>query len=60
MRRHPYYFIAACIASCKTTDQVEACEKMVNNITLCLFARELADLALQKKAELLITIYTPE
>jgi hypothetical protein len=55
MRRHPYYFLAKCIESCLTVEQVEACERMINNIS-----RELADKALQKKVELIATIYSPE
>jgi hypothetical protein len=60
MRRHPYYFLAKCIESCLTVEQVEACERMINNISRVLFSRELADKALQKKVELIATIYSPE
>lgn len=54
-----YYMIETCIKSCKTVAQVEACENMINQLhALC--ARELANMALLKKCELLTTIYVNE
>lgn len=59
MKVAAYYLIECCINSCKTVEQVESCENMINNV-YALYARELANMALLKKCELLTTIYVNE
>lgn len=54
-----YYFIVKSIESCRTTAQVEACERLINNIRF-LFAPTLARMALLKKCELLTKQYPVE
>jgi hypothetical protein len=54
-----YYFIERAIKSCRTIAQLEACERMINNM-YALFAKELANKALIKKCELLTTQYPEE
>lgn len=54
-----YYKLTACINSCKNETHVDKCEVMINRLQPRL-AKELAEMALLKRIELLTTIYIPE
>jgi hypothetical protein len=55
-----YYFILRCIDSSKTVEQIESCERMINNMTGFLGLSWLAEKALFKKVELLTNRYSIE
>ena len=56
MKASAYYFILRCINSCKTLEQLECCERMINNIHW-LWAADLANKALIRRCEMLVERY---
>jgi hypothetical protein len=54
----PYYYkVYKCIGSSRTIEQIETCERMINNIRGLIAVEYLADLALLKKVDLMAAQY---
>lgn len=57
----PYFYkIYKCIKSAHTLAQIEACERMINNVRGLLAVGYLAELLLMKKVDLMTTQYQEE
>jgi hypothetical protein len=52
-----YHFVDAAIKSCRTTEHIESCRKLVDNASQYLFVPALAEKLLIKECELLIQPY---
>jgi hypothetical protein len=59
MRPRPgtYYFILRCMASCKNLEQLDCCERMINNLVNARFANELASIAIITRCEMIVQRY---